>query len=128
MNDWGKSYKNQLQLKGWPESLIDFYGHVYRKDMDSLISGSITEEIGHWWQPNMFTLTYGMHSLYETPDRCKDEGKCEFKGFKEILQEKGVQIKTNARVIQIKRENEGHEDFFNGIHHFQCPTNTLILL
>ena len=94
---WNVTYKAQLKKKHWPQKLIDFYGYVYRLDMQQVISEEIIEdEIGHWWQPNMFTLTYGMHSLYDAPP-----GKG-FQGFRQVVESKGVNIKLGHVVDSVK--------------------------
>jgi len=95
--DWDLTYKQQLEKKGWPQKLVDFYGHVYRTDMDGLICKQVIEEfIGHWWQPNMFTMVYGMQSLYDAP---KGKG---FQGFRQVLESKGVKIKLGHKVDSVR--------------------------
>ena len=101
---WNKTYRQQLLDKDWPERLIEFYGYVFRTNMSQKINTSIIEdELGHWWQPNMFTLKYGMHSIYDAPP-----GKG-FKGMYQILKEKkeAVNLEFACEVTAIRKR--GHK-------------------
>ena len=102
---FGTTYQKWLRFKNWPLNLIDFYGKVYRTNMQGQINQQIIEdEIGHWWQPNMFTLTFGMHSLYDAP-----EGKG-FKGFRQRLQESDrVHFKFGHQVIALEEKKKDHK-------------------
>jgi len=99
LKDWDKTSKEHLSSMGWPERLINFYGSVYRTDMRAKVNTTIIEdELGHWWQPNMFTLKYGMHSLYDSPHPDK------FKGMYQVLRESGrVKMLMGQRVIAITK-------------------------
>lgn len=98
LKDWNLSYRKQLQQRGWPERVIKFYGDIYRFNMNAIICQDIIEEeLGHWWQPNMYTPKFGMHSIYDAPKNAS------FQGFRQKLeQNKHVTINFNSSIYFVE--------------------------